>query len=485
MPRVSLPLGFTFYQSESLPFSAQRCVNWVPTVAESGALSSRMLMQPSGLKVFKDTLVGANRGAQTMKGVPYFINGITLLSMSSFGVVTSHGEIEGAGRVSLANNGQFLVIVVPGGKSYAFDNATDTLTQITDTDFRTSDTVVFKDGFFVFSASDGSVFFNSALNDPFTYDALDFGTAEINPDRIVALHVNHNELFVPGEETIELFQNVGGSGFPFQRIPGANIQKGVHAKFSLIEFDNTFCFVGGGLNERSAVWKVAGSSSVVKISTDAIDNEIQKFTRDEISDSFAMTFAERGQFFAVFTFESLNIPSRTFVYNATASALLGQKVWFELQAGVTDDRYRVQSIVAAYGKLLVGDDRSGIVGELDRDTLSYYGDEIFRSSATQPFSQDGLPVFAGEFEATFESGVGLTTGNGSDPQVRMDRSDDGGRTFNSETSRTIGKIGKFGQRSIWRRQGRLPVSRIVRLTITDEVKANLIRLAATPEVGVQ
>ena len=117
--------------------------------------------------------------------------------------------------------------------------------------------------------------------------------------------------------------------------------------------------------------------------------------------------------------------------------------------------------------------------------MNYYGDEIFRSSATQPFSQDGLAIFAGEFEATFESGVGLTAGNGSDPQVRMDRSDDGGRTFNSETSRAIGKIGKFGQRSIWRRQGRFPVARTVRLTITDEVRANLIRLAATPEVGVQ
>ena len=485
MPRTSLPIGFSFYQSESLPFSAQRCVNWIPTVAESGALSTRMLMQPSGLKVFSDTLLNANRGGQVMKDVPYFIEGNTLVSLSSAGVVTTHGTVEGAGRVSLANNGQFLVIVVPGGKSYAFDNLANTLTEITDVDFRTSDTVVFKDGFFVFSASDGSVFFNSSLNDPFNYDALDFGTAEINPDRIVALHVNHNELFVPGLETIELFQNIGGTGFPFQRIPGANIQKGVHAKFSLIEFDNTFCFIGGGLNERSAVWKVTGSSSVSKISTDAIDNEIQKFTREEISDSFAMTFSERGQFFAVFTFESPRIPSRTFIYNATASALLGQKVWFELQAGVNDGRYRVQSIVAAYGKLLVGDDRSGIIGEIDKDTLNYYGDEIFRSSATQPFSQDGLAIFAGEFEATFESGVGLTAGNGSDPQVRMDRSDDGGRTFNSETSRAIGKIGKFGQRSIWRRQGRFPVARTVRLTITDEVRANLIRLAATPEVGVQ
>lgn len=487
MPRVPLPIGFSFYQSESAPFSSQRCINWVPTVAESAALNTRALFQPSGLKQFVDSGLSGNRGAQVMKEVPFFVNDNSLISISSAGLVTNHGFISGSDRVSLANNGQFLVIVVPGGNAYAYDNVANTLNEITDADFRVSDTVVFKDGFFVFSATDGAVFFNSALNDPFNYDALDFGSAEINPDRINALHVNHNELFVCGIETIELFQNVGGAGFPFQRIPGANIQKGVHAKFTLIEFDNTFCFVGGGLNEMSAVWKVTGSSSATKISTNAIDKEIQKFTRDEIKNSFAMTKTEKGQFLAIFTFESDRIPSRTFIYNATASALLQQRVWFELQTGVSDNRFRVQSIVSAYGKLLVGDQSTGIIGEFDSNTLDYYGDEIFRQMTSSPFGGEGVPIFAGEFEATFESGVGLTSGQGSDPLVRMSKSDDGGRTFppSSETRRTIGKIGKYGQRSIWRRQGRFPVSRMIRLTITDKVRANLIRLAATPEVGSQ
>lgn len=483
MPRIQLPLGFSFYQSESAPFSSQRCINWIPVVAESAALNTRALFQPSGLKQFVDSGLAVNRGAQVMKETPFFINANSLISVSSSGVVTNHGTIDGSGRVSLANNGQFLVIVVPDGKAYAYDNEADTLTQITDVDFRTSDTVVFKDGFFVFSSSDGAVFFNSALNDPFTYDALDFGSAEINPDRINALHVNHNELFVASLETIELFQNVGGAGFPFQRIPGANIQKGVHARFSMIEFDNSFCFVGGGLNESPAVWKVTGSSSATKISTDAIDKEIQKFNKEEIENSFAMTKTERGQFLAYFTFESERIPSRTFIYNATASVLLQQKVWFEQQTGVSDNRFRVQSIVAAYGKLLVGDQLTGIIGEFDNNTLDYYGDEIFRQMTTAPFSENGTTIFSGEFEATFESGVGLTTGQGSDPKVRMTYTDDGGRTFRGPFSRSIGKIGEYNQRSIWRRQGRFAVSRMIQLTITDKVRANLIKLAATPELG--
>lgn len=484
MPRFAIPLPMGFYTTDSLPFSAQRCVNWIPTAPEGDALNNRALLQPPGIKQFANTKLSGNRGSWEMKELPYFVNGNTLVSVSALGVTTSHGNIEGTSRVSMADNGQFLVIVVPGGKSYAFDNVADTLTEITDPDFIASNSVVFKDGFFVFTSSDGTVFFNSALNDPFTYDALDFGTAEINPDRIIAAHVNHNELFICGLETIEIFQNVGGAGFPFQRVPGANIQKGIHARASLVEFDNSFCFAGGGRNERTAIWKVTGSASAGKISTDAIDIEIQKFNREEIVNAFAMTYADRGQFFALFTFESDRIPSKTFVYNATASALSGQRVWFEHQSGVTDNRWRVQSIVAAHGKLLLGDQSSGLIGEFDRDTFTYYGDLIFRSMATRPFNVDGITAFFGSLEATFESGIGLTLGQGSDPVVRMDFSDDGARTFSSEFSRSIGKIGEYTKRTVWNRQGRLPVSRVIRLTVTDPVKANLLRLASTPEAGI-
>lgn len=479
MPRVQLPLGFSYYQSETLLFSHQRCINWIPTVAESSALNTRMLAQPMGLKQVVDTGLGACRGGWQMDGVPYFVCGNSLVSIDNAGTITNHGTITGSGRVSIATNGRYLVVLVPNGVCHVYDKGTTTLSEVTDADFRLSDTVVFKDGYFVFSASDGSVFFNSALNDPFTYSGLDFGTAEISPDRITALHVNHNELFVCGSETIELHQNVGGADFPFQRIQGANIQKGVYAKFSLVEFDNTFCFIGGGLNEKAAIWKVTGSSSAQKISTDAIDKEIQSLNQEAIENAFSYTFSARGQFFAAFTLQDAS-KSRTFVYNATASALLNQHIWFELQDGVTDSRFRVQCVVQAYGRLYVGDSQGGIIGELDQDTLTYYGDEIFRQSTSQPFNQDGQPVFAGEFEATIEAGV---TPLGADEAViRMDYSDNG-RTFSNETQRGLGDVGEYGRRAVWRRQGRFPVSRTVRLTMTDPVKGNLIGLAATPEAG--
>jgi hypothetical protein len=488
MPRVQLEIGTGFYESASLPLSAQRCINLYPVIPQATALNQRALFGCPGTKTHPTsgaTIVGSNRGSQVMKGVGYFINGSRLYSVTTAGVIVDLGTITGSGRISLANNGQFLVIVVPGGDSFAFDNVANTLAQITDIDFISSSTVVFKDGFFVFSAADGSVFFNSALNDPFSYDALDFGTAEINPDRIVALHVNHNELFVGGEETIELFQNVGGSGFPFQRIPGANIQKGVYGRFTLAEFDNTFVFVGGGRNEEAAVWKVTGSSSVQKISTSAIDNAIQKFSEAEISDAFSWTYSEGGNFFVGFTFTSGRIPSKTFVYDATTSALAGSSTWHERQTGVTDNRWRVNSMIRLGGKLLVGDQIDGRIGELDLETSDEFGDVLFWSKSTSPFSNQGQRSFFGEIELFMQAGEGLTTGQGSDPVVRMDFSDDGGRTFSSEFSRNYGKIGVFNKRTIWRRQGDIPNQRVLRFSGSDPVKRNILKLEANAEGGTQ
>jgi hypothetical protein len=476
MPRVNLNLFGGFYENQSTPLSSQNCINWIPQLAEGEGLSQGAFITPKSLVQFGITGSAVNRGVIVMGGVPYVVNGTALYSFDSAGAYTNHGAISGSGRVSMASNGTKLAIVVPGGNGYEYNADTTTLTQITDGDYITSDSVVFKDGYYVFTASDGSKFFNSALNDPLTFDALDFGTAEINPDKIITAHVNHNELFILGEETIEVFQNIGGSGFPFQRIQGANIQKGCYAKFSPVEFDNTFMFVGGGLNEKAAIWRVVSSQSAVKVSTDAIDHAIQKFTDDEIANAFSYTWTVNGQFIVAFTFESDTINDVTFCYNGTS-----QK-WFQMQTGLSPNKWRVSGMMQAYGKILCTDTEDGRIGYLD-DVYTEYGETIHQERTTQPYMIDGRPQFWSENELFMESGVGLTSGQGSDPQIRMSYSDDGGRTFSAEKPRSFGKIGEYGKRIVWRRLGRVPFNRVVRFINTDPVKANILRLTGKMEEG--
>jgi len=488
MAKIQLEIAKGFYQSNSIPLASQRCINWIPIIPQASALNTRALFDVSGIRPFADTMTGVNRGGIEVLGVPFFVNSL-LTEVSSSGAVIGRGIIPGGGQVSMATNGKLLVIVVPGENAFVYDTNDKTLTRITDPSFRTADTVVFMDGFFIFSASDGTVFFNSLLNDPLSYDALDFGSAETNPDPIVALHVNHNELFVCGDRTVEVFRNIGGADFPFQRVAGANIQKGVHAKFSLVDFDNTFVFLGGAANEQTSMWRVTGSSSVRRFSTSAIDNAIQEFTRDEIASAFATTYAEHGNFLVTFTFNSSRIPSKTFVYNATTSALSGEDTWHERQSGLEDGSWRANSVVAAHGELLVGDALSGKIGALDKNTFTEFGETMVRQRTTAPFSTRGARVFASNLMLTMEAGTGLTSGPslvsrpgfppGSDPQMRLAFSDDGGKTFPfGEFSRSYGKIGEFNTIPSWRRLGRVPANRVLRFKTSEPVKSVIIRLEA-------
>lgn len=485
---MQLEIATGFYQSVSLPLAAQRCINWEPIVPQTDALSTRALRDVYGIDTRALTgasITGINRGAQVVSGIPYFINERTLYSFDAANVVTSHGPINGAGRVSLANNGRFLVIVVPGVTAYVFDNDDLSLTEITDNDFQISDTVTFKDGFFVFTASDGGQFFVSNLNQPLVFDALDFGSAEVRPDNIVAGFVSpQNELLIFGDEIIELFQNIGGFGFPFQRVRGGTVTKGLRAIFSLVEFDNTLVFLGGAVGELTAVWQMGGG--VRKISTAAIDNAIQEYTADEIADAFSFTYAYGGNYFVAITLTSTRIPSRTLVFDATTSVQTGEMTWHERQSGVVDDRWRVASLVNAYGDLIVADSVDGRIGTFNKDTTNEYGDPIFRQKASSPFQIDQLHIFVSNLKLTMESGVGkIGTGDGSDPQIGMEFSDDGGRSFSTRWMRSYGKVGEFERIPSWRRGGRVPRHRVLRFTTTEDVPSHILRLDAEGEVSEQ
>jgi len=480
--RIPLVLPLGSYQAQSPTSSVQRVINWIPVVLQKPALNNINLLQPSGIRQTSDTGNGACRGAHVMAGVKYFINGTKLVSISETEVVTELGDIPGNVRVQTADNGTSMVIVVPGGGAYVFNNTTDTLTQITDADFQTSDSVNFFRGVFVFTTTDGKQLFTSNLNQPLVFDSLDFGSAEGDPDRIITAIISHDELAIIGEETTEVFDFVGGADFPLQIIPGAYTEKGAHSKYGAAKFDNTYLFIGGGENELTAIWRQASSSQAVKVSDDATDLAIQKFNKDEIAQAYIQTFAKKGQFFAVFTFESTRIPSKTLVYNGTASVLSGSPVWFELQSGLKDNSWRANSIVKANGKLYTGDALDGRIGIIDDSVLTEYGEPILRQASFKPSSQDGTTIFNGELEATFQAGVGLTTGQGSDPKVIYDFTDNN-RIWSNEFKRDIGKIGEYGLETVWRRQGRFPNYRTIRFTVTDPIEANLIRVAATPELG--
>ena len=79
-----------------------------------------------------------------------------------------------------------------------------------------------------------------------------------------------------------------------------------------------------------------------------------------------------------------------------------------------------------------------------------------------------------------ETGVGLATGQGSNPQAMLQISKDGGRTWSRERWATIGAIGKYRNGVEWARLGQCRKF-TAKVRITDPVKTVITAAIVNPQ----
>jgi hypothetical protein len=123
---------------------------------------------------------------------------------------------------------------------------------------------------------------------------------------------------------------------------------------------------------------------------------------------------------------------------------------------------------------LVGSRTTGAICALELDTYDDDG-AILRAVRRAPYlGSDSAYASIDRIELGIESGVGLNTGQGSDPQVELRISKDSGKTWFSAGNATIGKMGDYENRAYWTRLGRARVDRLVlEVVITDPIKRAL------------
>lgn len=479
MPRTTLPIANGFYQSGSLPVSAQNCVNAYPVVEQGPSTNQETLRGTPGLVQVADNGANPCRGSHLLADEPYFVIGDTLYKLNSDETVTAiSGTITGTGPVVMAENGTQLCIVVPGTGGYIYTTSGG-LTAITDPDFSAQGaptSVRFVDGYFVFTTADSKII-NSNVNDGTVYDALDFGSAESTPDDVVGLEIFFNQLFVGGSRTTEGFTNTGGDAFPFTR-SNLFLSQGFVSQFSVQVARNRFLFIGRGTNEQPAVWEMVGNSTE-QVSTYPIDQLIGGLTPAQLAAITSWSYSQGGHYFV-----GWNLPGTTIVYDLTTGR------WHERQSRIPDaetantytiQNWRCRDPIAAYGKIYAGDSESGKIVRVDLDAYTELGTEILREFTTQPFQNNMDPLFVASLELSVESGVGNE--GATDPLIVLSRSRDGGRTFPYRRPRPIGKQGEYHRRTIWRRMGRADTTDVYRFEIADPVKFVGIQLTAELRAG--
>lgn len=91
-------------------------------------------------------------------------------------------------------------------------------------------------------------------------------------------------------------------------------------------------------------------------------------------------------------------------------------------------------------------------------------------------------LFHQAFQIDLETGVGLVDGQGSDPQVMLRWSDDGGQTWSHEAWTSAGRMGEYTRRALWRRLGRSR-DRVYETVVAEPVRWAFLSGILTIEPG--
>lgn len=289
----------------------------------------------------------------------------------------------------------------------------------------------------------------SNLNDGLTWDVNQFALRSAQPDPWQALIVNAPDIWLIGNNTGDVWYDAGSSPFPLAARTGLNITFGIIAPFSL-------CVTGGQLmwlssNKDGAGIVVAAQGYTPRpISSIELDTAIATYQRTaSITDAEALVFQMGGHTFYVLRFPAANA---TWLYDLTTDKWTELGDWNSARGAF--DVWSVRFHLYAFGKHLVGDSATGTVSLLDTTYGTKADGAVIRRLRRGPVLINEMKrISINHFELVLEAGLGLQSGQGSDPQVMARFSSDGGKTFGFERSCGSGRVGQYTKRVFWNRMG--------------------------------
>lgn len=343
--------------------------NLIPVPTETG-ISKGYLRTADGMIEFANSIFSDSfdRGAINWQGILYRVIGDSLCRVNLDQTIDYLGGVANDGkRVSMVNSFDRLAFACAGNLYYYRPGFG--VQQVTDPDLGVALDVIWISGYFM--TTDGESLIVTDLNDPFSVNPLKYGSSEASPDPVNSLLSIRNEAVAVNRYTCETFQNIGGSGFPYQRIEGAMIPKGSIGTHATSYFLEQFAFVGGGENEPLSVY-IAGGGQAVKIATREIETILLGYSENEVENIVVEAREDRAHQFLY-----VHLPDQSLVYDAAASQVLGEPVWLTLASGANGDQaFRARNYCFCYGKWLFGDLQSKKIGYFTTADARQFGETV-------------------------------------------------------------------------------------------------------------
>lgn len=459
------------YQSAAPFVDSELSMNVYPELiaGDSGAPSEEWVLHRvpglSGLPLVPGVVIDPStpiRGMITVQGRVFVVAGFTFYEIDRYtdpaywrAYVMGHLLTVAPGTAPVIMKATAVEIcLLADSLGYIFNLQSLTFTQITSAAFPTgASALAMMDTYFIASAwaggSGGNQFKISAPLAGLSWSALDFGSSQ-EPDPIVSLAELHLYLWVFGQQRIVVFQNTGAASFPFQRVPGAEIEMGLAAANSVATVDNTLFWLGSNDQGAAVVYRADGFLPT-RVSNHAFESAVQNYP--QVSDAVASTYQEEGH-----TFYRIDFPSAkggrgvTWVYDVSTRRWHNRGLW---NAAVNDyDADPARFHAYCLGLHIVGDYRSG---RLYQQSLQYplCDASPIRWLRRAPYisDDDRRRVFFREMEVIIGQQGVVTPGA---PQFFLRWSDDGGLTWSSAHSPSAFEgqtSADYGKRLIFRRLG--------------------------------
>lgn len=425
MPTQPINFGLTSQPGRFGPEGGARLINaYAEETAQDSKAPWALYCRP-GLNAFATLTGGAFRGAIPLGSVAYVVNGPQVDRVDSLGTVLNIGAFGGTGPVFMARNRKSpnaQVIIVSGGLRALIEN--DTVSEITDTDLPPPVGVDSIGGYFVCAIADGRYFWSS-IDEGTTWNALDFASAESDPDGLLGVVARGQEIILPGPNSIE-FHALTGSSSVFERVPQSTLQLGCLSVAAMKLINGVPIFPASDCTVR-----MLSAYSPERISTHDVERSI-----DAMADKSLLTaqvFSMAGHHFYC-----LNGPDFTWVCD------LLTRNWYQWQSyGL--DRWRVEGFVNINGKMVAGDYDSGVLYEIDATTNDDADTNLIWKMVSGPVGAYPGRVIADELYIDMVPGVGLnsTDEHEANPQLMLRVSDDDGKSWSDEMYQSVGRIGDY------------------------------------------
>ena len=446
---------------------------------ESEGASVRWALYPTpGFETIATSTQAPGKAHFYENGREFAIIGGNFTEFDINGGETIHGTVttdSNPGTISSNGDGGGQLFITCGGNGYLFTLSTNTLASIAAL-AGIATMGDYLDGYFLCLDAGTSTLFISDLLDGATWDPTQFAQRSIGSDNWVSMKVANRFINLFGSQTSEVWYNTGASPFPFAPHPSGLLQFGCAAPFSAEVVEGAVYWLSATASGHGAIMRLAGFNPE-SVGTTAVDYAID--TYGVVSDAVGDSYADLGHTFYLLTFPTAN---KTWCYDLTSGPQYGwhrRATWDPV--GTEFDAQRALFHAFAFNEHRMLDRETGQLLRMSSDLGTDVDDMELRRLRRSPcVLSENKRLFYSSLELFLEPGLGLQSGQGSDPQVMLRCSNNGGKTWGSELWRSGGAVGAYDARVRWLRLGS-GRKRVFEVTVSDPIPWRL--MSAWIEIG--